>query len=64
MDLGKLSELSEHRKCLVCGEKFDTDKDGTALMKFSDHSTVHNPTGAQWTAAHNKIQAAKEKKTA
>jgi len=64
MDLGKLAELSEHRKCLVCREEFDTDKESTALAKFSDHSTLHNPTGTQWTEAHNKIQAAKEKKTA
>lgn len=60
MDLGKLSELSEHRTCLACGAEFFTDKEGTALAKFSDHSTIHNPTGEQWSNAYDLIQEGKE----
>lgn len=60
MDLGKLAELSEHRKCLVCNEEFFTDKETTALAKFSDHSVIHNPDGSQWGTAHHRIQVGKE----
>lgn len=61
MDLGKLSELSMRRKCLECGAVFVTNEEGTALAKYSDHSVIHQPTGAQWTEAYNKIQAGKER---
>lgn len=67
MDLGKLSDLSQRRVCLECGAQFETiaatkDRDEvSALAQFSDHTTVHNPTGAQWTEAHNRIQALKKK---
>lgn len=56
MDLGKLSELSVHRECKICGAEFDTDENGTALQKFSDHQVEHQPTAAQWTKAYNRIK--------
>lgn len=62
MDLGKLAELQHHRKCLECGEELETDENETALVKFSDHLVVHQPTASQWTEANNKIQAGKGKK--
>lgn len=67
MDLGKLQELGKRRKCLECGEVFLTDpdsvKDGlTAMQKFSDHTTVHNPDGAAWSTAHHRIQVSSETK--
>ena len=66
MDLGKLRELSEHRICLQCGAEFRTipaTKDAPevpALAQFSDHSTIHQPTGAQWVEAYDRIQARKK----
>lgn len=61
MDLGKLSRLSEHRKCVTCGAEFHTRKvDGieeTALQQFSDHLTEHQPTAEQWKAAYDKIKS-------
>ena len=63
MDLGKLAELSHHRKCQICGAEFETSVEkGAALAQFSDHLTEHQPTAAQWTEAYEKIQAAKERK--
>jgi hypothetical protein len=62
MDLGKLSELSEHRVCKECGAEFHSDKEQSALQKFSDHVRIHQPTPEQWTEAYNKIQEAKEKR--
>lgn len=64
MDLGKLSEMSEHRICKECGAEFRTirvanEPELSALMQFADHSTIHQPTLGQWTVAHNLIQAAK-----
>ncbi len=61
MDLGKLSELSMKRKCLECGAMFESNEKETALQQFSDHLVTHQPTGAQWTEAYNKIQASKAK---
>lgn len=61
MDLGKLSELSHHRKCLECGAEFETNEKETALQQFADHSRIHQPTQSQWTEAYNKIQAGKER---
>jgi hypothetical protein len=66
MDLGKLRELSEHRVCKECGAEFHTKlatKDSPeipALAQFCDHITEHQPTVAQWTEAHNKIQKGRE----
>lgn len=61
MDLGKLDKLQNHRTCMACGAEFETDKDGKALQKFSDHLTIHQPTGEQWTKAHRMIQSGKER---
>ena len=60
-DLGKLAELSHHRKCVVCGMEFETDEKGSALAQYADHSIIHNPTPGQWTEAYEKIQAGKER---
>jgi hypothetical protein len=66
MDLGKLAELGSHRVCQVCGAEFYTipaqkgEPEIPALVQFSDHITEHQPTGAQWTEAYNKIQRGKE----
>lgn len=61
MDLGKLSKLSQHRKCVECGAEFETDGEGTAMQKHADHLTIHQPTGEQWTHAYNMIQEARRK---
>lgn len=67
MDLGKLRELSDHRVCKQCGAEFrsipakNNEAEVPALQQFSDHITIHQPTGAQWTEAYNKIQAGKQK---
>ena len=66
MDMGKLAEMAACRKCPVCGEEFRTkpatrdEQEVAALAQFSDHLRIHQPTQAQWTEAHNKIQAGKE----
>lgn len=62
MDLGKLSKLSEHRTCVVCGAEFQTNKEQTALQQYADHSAIHNATPAQWATAYDRIQASKAKK--
>lgn len=65
MDLGKLSELSEHRVCRECGAEFETipgtksSPEVPALQQFSDHLVVHQPRPELWAAAHNKIQSQK-----
>ncbi len=61
MDLGKLRELSHHRVCLECGAEFESDEKETALAKYADHSTQHNPTPEQWANAYEMIQRGKEK---
>jgi len=61
MDLGKLAELSHHRKCLECGAEFESTAEESALQQFADHSTVHNPTPEQWANAYEIIQASKER---
>ncbi len=61
MDLGKLAELSHHRKCLECGAEFESDEKESALVKFSDHSTQHNPTPEQWANAYEIMQQSKER---
>ena len=43
MDLGELSEKSEYRECKECGATFESDGEGTALQKFSDHVIEHQP---------------------
>jgi hypothetical protein len=54
------------RACGVCGEVFENtlspkgDVLVSALEKFSDHQTEHNPNPAQWAEAHSRIQAGKE----
>jgi hypothetical protein len=63
MDLGKLSKLSEHRKCLECGMEFDSNKEATALQQFCDHKVRHQPDGDQWKKAYEKIQERRPKKT-
>ncbi len=60
MDLGKLSEISDHRTCLSCGAQFQTNDAQSALEQFSDHSTIHQPTPVQWVRAHTMIQDAKQ----
>jgi hypothetical protein len=61
MDLGKLAELSHHRKCLECGAEFESNEKESALVQFADHSTIHNPTPEQWAEAYERIQAGKER---
>ena len=61
MDLGKLAELSHHRKCLECGAEFDTNKEQTALQQYADHLIIHQPTPEQWSNAYDKIQEGKER---
>jgi len=60
MDLGKLSELATHRVCKECGAEFHGDEEQSALQKFSDHLTIHQPTAAEWAEAHNRIQKSLE----
>lgn len=55
------------RVCGVCGAEF-MDKPATkdlvalsALEQFSDHTTMHNPSPAQWGEAHRRILAGKER---
>jgi hypothetical protein len=48
------------RRCGVCGAMFQ-DGAVTALEQFSDHSTTHNPSPAQWVTAHQRIQVGREK---
>lgn len=56
----------DRRVCRVCGAVFSetpATKDSpavSALEKFADHSTIHQPSGPQWTEAYNRILAAKE----
>lgn len=61
MDLGKLNQLSHHRECKICGAEFETNNEQSALEQFSDHTTLHNPTGGQWVGAHQLIQAGRGK---
>lgn len=63
MDLGKLAELSRKRRCLQCGAVFEGDENESALVKFSDHLVVHQPSPKQWAEAYEKIQAGKPKST-
>lgn len=54
------------RVCRKCGAVFQEvagTKERpavTALEQFADHSTIHQPSPAQWVEAHNRIQEAKE----
>lgn len=62
MDLGNLVEISEFRKCLVCGAQMRSDRLGviggkSALQKLSDHMIEHQPTMEQWTIAYEKIRS-------
>jgi uncharacterized protein with PIN domain len=67
MDMGKLRNLSEHRVCPECRAEFRTipasngNQEIPALVQFSDHLTLHQPTATQWTEAHNRIQDGKER---
>lgn len=61
MDLGKLRGLSERRVCGECGAEFETNESQGALEQWSDHLTIHQPTGAQWAEAHLRIQAAQKR---
>ncbi len=36
--------------------------DESELIAHSDHLATHNPSPAQWSEAHNMIQAAKDKR--
>jgi hypothetical protein len=55
------------RVCGVCGAEFQgagTTKEGramSALEEFSNHMADHNSTPAQWTEAHRRIQAGRER---
>lgn len=54
------------RVCQECGEVFETkqrqgQEELSAMQQFSDHSTVHNYSPAQWAEAHRRIVAAKGK---
>ena len=50
------------RVCGLCGEVFETTNEGgmevTALQKFSDHQTEHQPSPGQWAEAHRRTQRA------
>jgi hypothetical protein len=54
------------RVCGICGAEFETipamkeHLEITVLQQFSDHSATHNPSPAQWTEAHNRIQKWKQ----
>jgi hypothetical protein len=61
MDLGELTEKAQYRKCHLCGAEFRTNEQASALEQYSDHTTLHNPTGAEWAEAYRRIQAAREK---
>ena len=63
MDLGKLTKLSHHRKCMECGAEFETNENETALAQYADHSTIHQPTAGQWTEAYNRIRESQQKKS-
>ncbi len=67
MDLGELLERSLHRKCMECGEEFETDKNWqtggmTAMQKHVDHLATHNYSPDQWTTASSRIQEWKSRK--
>jgi hypothetical protein len=55
------------RVCGICGEKFKTkaakgeDREISALEQFSEHQRKHNASPAQWTEAHKRIEASKER---
>lgn len=53
--------VSWGRECGMCGKRFknkmEEGKEITALDQFSEHMREHNPSPAQWTEAHQKIQA-------
>ena len=63
MDLGKLTELSHHRKCVECGAEFETreaskgEQEVAALAQFCDHIASHQPTLGEWTEAYNRIRS-------
>lgn len=61
MDLGKLSELADHRTCIECGAEFRGTKESSALEQFSDHLTLHQPTQEQWTKAYNMMREDRER---
>lgn len=54
------------RVCGVCGAEFQgkgetkQGREMSALEEFSNHTASHNPSPAQWTEAHRKIQDGKE----
>jgi len=51
---------AESRVCGYCGAKFDDLPGKPALEQFSNHQASHNPSPAQWTEAHNRIQKGRE----
>jgi len=48
------------RTCGYCGAKFEDLPGKPALEQFSDHQAKHNPSPAEWTEAHKRIQDARE----
>jgi hypothetical protein len=61
----------DYRVCQECGEEIKTlqgpkDSEGlSAFQQFSDHTTKHNPSPAQWAVAHQRIRQAMDiRKTA
>lgn len=48
--------------CPICGVAIKVRKDQHELDARADHSTLHNPSPAQWKVAHDLMQAAKPKK--
>jgi hypothetical protein len=48
-------------KCNVCGIEIKIKPDKTELDARADHYAIHNPTPAQWTAAHNKLVEGRER---
>lgn len=55
------------RVCGICGATFEGEAgtkeklEVTSLQQFVEHQADHNPSPAQWTEAHNKIQAGKQR---
>jgi len=48
------------RTCGYCGATFRDLPGKPSLEQFSDHQATHNPSPAQWTEAHERIQKSKE----
>jgi hypothetical protein len=49
------------RQCNLCNFRVDLPDKAGELSAMADHHATHNPTPAQWTEAHHRIQEGKER---